>query len=254
MLKKCCKDSFFKSTLNTFEMYVHHKLLNIYQLVDAFICPSQFLKDKITHADFNGEFYYLPNTIDVRRLSPSYTWKENTIIYSGRLSHEKGLFTLLSAMKGLDIELKIIGDGPIKKDLEKKMQNESLTNVFLLGHLEKPELKNHTKQSMFVILPAEWYENNPVALLEAFSLGKPVIGSNIGGIPELIEDCKTGLLFEPGNVNDLRDKIEYLAKRPDLIIKMGKNARIFVEENCDSERHYRTLIEIYQNTIAFKKV
>ena len=156
-------------------------------------------------------------------------------------------------MKGLEVKLKIFGDGPIKKDLEKKIQNESLTNVFLLGHKARRELKNYIKQSMFVVLPAEWYENNPMALLESFSLGKPVIGSKTGGIPELIKDYKTGLLFEPGNINDLRDKIEYLAKHPDLIMKMGENARVFVEKNCDPDRHYRSLMEIYKSTISFKK-
>lgn len=102
---------------------------------------------------------------------------------------------------------------------------------------------------MFVILPSEWYENNPYAVIEAFALGKPVIGSRIGGIPELVKDFETGLTFEPGNEEDLRKNILYLSDNSEKIMTLGANARKFVEQNYDQEYHYQKLMKIYQYAI-----
>ena len=102
---------------------------------------------------------------------------------------------------------------------------------------------------MFAILPSEWYENNPMSVLEAFALGKPVIGSRIGGIPELVKDNKTGLTFEPGNAEDLYSKMEYLINNKDKMVEMGRNARRYVEEEFNPEKYYQALIKVYQSAI-----
>jgi len=245
-LKKCTKNSFLKSALNVVEMYLHHKLLNIYDLVDVFISPSKFLKEKLKEMGFKGEVICLPNFINLEDFEPSYDYKERSIIYFGRLSEEKGLFTLVEGVKGIDIKLKIIGDGPLEKELESKVKEDRLDNIFFTGYKKREELKEKIRKSMFMVLPSEWYENNPRTVIEAFALGKPVIGARIGGIPELVQDGITGLTFEPGNVEDLRDKIKYLMSNPEKISEMGRNARKFVEKELNSERHYKQLIEIYQ--------
>jgi len=152
---------------------------------------------------------------------------------------------LVDAVKGLDIVLKVIGSGPLEGDLKVKVINEQTDNVKFLGYKTGDELKNEIKKSMAIILPSEWYENNPRTVLESFALGKPVIGARIGGIPELVIDGKTGYTFETGNVEDLRDKIEDLINNPMKISEMGRNARKFVEENFNSEKHYQELIKIY---------
>ncbi len=102
---------------------------------------------------------------------------------------------------------------------------------------------------MFVIVPSEWYENNPRTVLEAYALGKPVIGSRVGGIPELVKDGVTGLTFEPGNVEDLCKKIEYMLSHKDKVLEMGRNARKLVEEKFNKQKHYRRLMEIYNKAI-----
>src|SRR4030042_766323 len=132
-----------------------------------------------------------------------------------------------------------------------KVTNKQTDNVKFLGYKTGDELKNEIKKSMAIIIPSEWYENNPRTVLESFALGKPVIGARIGGIPELVIDGKTGYTFETGNVEDLRDKIEDLINNPMKINEMGRNARKFVEENFNSEKHYQELIKIYQ--MAMKK-
>ena len=102
---------------------------------------------------------------------------------------------------------------------------------------------------MFVILPSEWYENNPCAVIEAFAMGKAVIGSRIGGIPELIKDHKTGLTFEPGSVEELRKNVLYLLNNSEKIMTLGANAKRFIERNNNQEYHYQKLMKIYQFAI-----
>ncbi|MCZ2845668.1 MAG: glycosyltransferase family 4 protein [Candidatus Bathyarchaeota archaeon] len=247
LLNRCCKDSYLKSFLNTLEMYLHHSILHVYDLVDVFISPSKFLKDKIAEMGFNTEVFHLPNFINANDFALSYTWNKNTMVYFGRLSQEKGLFTLLSAIKGLGLKCKIIGDGPLKENLERRIKEEILTNVSFFGYKRQEELRVEVQKSMFVVLPSQWYENSPRSAWEAFALGKPVVASRIGGIPELVKDNQTGLTFEPGNTDDLKEKILYMIKNPDKVIEMGKNGRKFVEEKSNPERYYRELMKIYQS-------
>lgn len=250
-LKACVKDSKAMSFINTIEMYLHHKILHIYDLVDVFISPSEFLKSKVEEMGFKGKIIYLPNFVKIEDFKPQYNWEENSIVYFGRLSKEKGLFTLIDAMRDTKgIILKIIGDGPIRGDMEKKVENENIKNVLFLGYKSGENLRNEIKKSMFTVLPSEWYENNPRSVIEGFALGKSVIGSRIGGIPELVKDGETGLTFEPGNSVDLRSKIEYYTNNPDKVVKMGKNARLFAEKDLNAEEHYRRLMEIYRQVTS----
>ena len=243
---RCCKDSFLKSFLNTLEMFFHHRFLNIYGWVDVFISPSMFLKEKIYELGFNGKVVYLPNFVDLNEFSPQYGQEENGIAYFGRLSEEKGIFTLLSAVTGLKVKCKIYGDGPLREDLARKIREEGISNVSLMGHMPQQKLKTNIRKTKFVIIPSEWYENNPLSVLETFALGKPVIGARIGGLPELIKDHRTGLTFEKGNIEDLRAKISYLLDNPHRITEMGRNARRLVEKNFGSQVYYREIMKIYE--------
>lgn len=253
LLKKCNKGLLSRSFLNTLEMYLHQKILHVYDLVDLFISPSIFLKEKFKEMGFNIKVIHIPNFINANDYVPSFTWDEASIVYFGRLSKEKGLFTLLSAVKGLKIKCKIIGDGPMKESLIQKAKKEELDNVIFLGYKTGEELEEEIRKSAIVILPSEWYENYPYSVLEAFALGKPVVGSRIGGIPELVKDNRTGLTFQPKNPDDLREKILYMFKNSDKIIEMGKNGRRFVEEVYEPQKYYEELIGIYQSLMNKNK-
>lgn len=248
-LKRCTKKSAAKSMVNAVEMYLHHMILHIYDKIDFYISPSQFMRDMVREMGFKGEVRHLPNFIHADSFRPSYAWENGNIVYFGRLSNEKGLGTLIEASKGLDVEVKIIGDGPLRNSLIFRVKNEKIKNVKFLGYKIGEELHRELRKSMFAVLPSECYENNPRSVMEAFALGKPVIGSRIGGIPELVRDGETGLTFEPGNVENLREKIKYLKENPNKITEMGKNARRFVEENLNPEKHYTELIKTYQRAI-----
>jgi len=247
--KKCVKDSWAKSLLNTVEMYLQHKILHLYNMIDIFIATSNFIKEKHIEMGFRGKIVCLPNFVNIGDFTPQYEWEERSIVYFGRLSPEKGLFTLLKAVKGLDIQLKIIGTGSMREVLERKVKNEKLGNIVFKGHMIGDDLKKEIKPSMATVISSEWYEAFGRTIIESFALGKPVIGARIGGIPELVKDSVTGYTFEAGNVDDLRSKIVKLSESKDKIVEMGKNARKYVEENFNQEKHYIKLMEIYSKAM-----
>lgn len=256
--KSCVKGSIAKSILATIEIYLHNKVLNIYDDVDAFISPSIFLKNKLQEMGFKKEIIHLPNFIDIERFGQIVERMEdileNSIVYFGRLSPEKGLYILLEAAKRLKIEnkelkIKIIGDGPIKENLKLKVESDKLNNIHFLGYKTGEELKDEIRKSMAIVLPSECYENNPMSVLEAFALGKPVIGSRIGGIPELVIDGFTGYTFEPNNVEDLKSKIDLLIKDKDVLCAMGKNARELVKKKFNGDVYYKGIMFIYERVL-----
>jgi len=247
-LTKCVKGSYAKSLLNTLEMYFHRSI-HIYDKIDIFISPSEFLKKKVKEMGFKKEVVCLPNFIEINEFIPQFAPRGNRFVYFGRLSREKGIFTLIEAMKGLKCDLAIIGEGPIKGSLMAKVEKEGLDNICFPGYKTGVNLHAEIKNSIAAILPSEWYENNPRTVMESFALGKPVIGSRIGGIPELVIDGETGLTYNPGDAGDLRSKIELLLGDAALVIKMGKRARKFVEDNLNPGKHYNELIEVYQQAM-----
>ena len=252
-LKNCTKSSYSKSLLNTLEMYLHHKILHIYDKVDLIIATSKFLKEKHMEMGLRNKIAYLPNFISTKDYLPEFQWKEKSMVYFGRLSRKKGLFTLLNAAAGLDIQLKMIGDGEIRQDLEQKARSEGLNNVVFIGYKSGEDLKEEIKCSIATVLPSEWYEAFGRTIIESFALGKPVIGSRIGGIPELIKDGENGLLFEPGNSDDLRTKIEFFLNNQGIIKKWSENAKKLVEEKFSEDKHYEGLMEIYKKAIQKAK-
>ena len=160
-LNKCTKNSLLKSAINTLEMYLHHRLLHIYDKIDVLISPSQFLRNKCHEMGLKREIVHLPNFVAVQDYEPQYQATEKALAYVGRLSMEKGVHTLIEAVKSLDIRLKIIGEGPLREELENKVQNEQIDNVVFLGYRTGDELQSEIKSSMAGILTSEWYENNP---------------------------------------------------------------------------------------------
>lgn len=249
LLNKCTKSSILGSLVNTAEMYLHHRFLHIYDKIDLYIAPSRFMMKKVSAMGFKGTILYLPNFVWTEKFEPIFSYKEKALYYAGRLSEEKGLFTLIEAVKDLDMKLIIIGDGPLREELKKRKGD----NTYFMGYMPQQRLKKVAKDCMAMVIPSEWYENNPRSVLEAFAMGKAVLGARIGGIPELVKNEQTGLTFEPGNVNDLRQKIKKQISMPSRQVRaMGKAARMFAEENFNPEKHYQGLMEIYHKAMVVK--
>jgi glycosyltransferase involved in cell wall biosynthesis len=252
ILNKCVKNSLAASFVNCIEAYTHH-LIKVYEKnVDRFICPSQFMKYKMREYGYSEEkLEMIPNGVDLREFAPDYS-HNGYILYFGRLDKEKGIFTLLIAASLLkSAQVVFAGTGNYGEALKGEAERLRLNNVRFPGFVTVTALKELVRGAMFTITPSEWYENCSSSVLESFAYGKPVIGSRIGGIPEQIEDGVNGLLFEPGNVKDLAEKIDYLSSHPDLIVKMGKNARKIAEEKYSMDIHYRQTMDLYSTLLMF---
>ena len=133
-------------------------------------------------------------------------------------------------------------------------KDKKINNVVFEGYRTGEDLKNLFRNAAFLLLPSEWYENAPMTVLEAFAYGKPVVGSDIGGIPEMVVEGKTGLLFKPGDYKELREKIDYLVSSPSMIVEMGKEARKKVEEEYNADVHYQSLMEVYDRACGKKNI
>lgn len=246
---RCHKNSFNKSLAVTIESYLHHNILDSYRFINYFICPSKFIMNKVREMGLRGNFVHLPHFVR------SYEWKpldgkeSNKIVYYGRLSPEKGVWTLIEAVKELSVNLTIIGDGPLKNLIEERVKHDEIKNIKLFGHLDGNRLVEEISKNTFLIIPSECYEVFGLVVIEAFALGLPVIGANIGGIPEAVKNGEAGLLFEPGNVENLRDKIKQLLADPDKVAQMGRNAQALVEKEYNVELHYERLMKVYNNAI-----
>jgi len=253
-LEGCVKDSRLKSLLNTVEMYLHHRVLDIYDLIDVFISPSIFLKEKAAEMGFRKKIVHLPLFLNLQDFEPCYNWEQNTVVYFGRLSREKGLSVLIDAVEGIpDLRLKVIGDGPLRESLEAEVKNRQIDNIQILGFRGGTALRDEIKKAMFVVVPSVWYENYPFTVVEGFALGKPVVAAKIGGIREMVKEYETGLTFEAGNSGDLREKILTLLENPGEIVFMGKKARLFVEQELHPEKHYLKLMETYRQASSDRR-
>jgi glycosyltransferase involved in cell wall biosynthesis len=250
-LNRCFKDDFFSSALVTLEMYLHHKFLKIYDHVHLFISPSKFLKHKIEQMGFQGKIVHLPNFINLETYHPDYNSSGKEILYFGRLSKDKGVGTLIAAMKPIkNYQLKIAGEGPMLEQLKKEA--DGCDHIHFLGYLDAKRLQAEIKRSMFTTITSELYENNPLSVIESFALGKPVVGSNIGGIPELVQNNKTGILYKAGDRHDLREKIVALIDDKKKIRYLGQNARKFVETHLNQEVYYDNISKVYAEAVGLQ--
>ena len=245
-VNKCSDNSYVQSTMLSIDAYVRKMFIRPKNKIDNFIFVSKFAQQ--IHAKFNNEFRYKSEmlynfTHFNSNFQPDYQRGEYLLFY-GRLSREKGVETLIDSVKHTNINLKIVGDGPLLESL--KLTKTS--NIEFLGFKEGEELNSIIKASSYIVVPSEWYENNPMTIVEAFSFGKPVIGANIGGIPELIK--ATGFLFNHGDIQDLQVTI---SKAMNLNNKdynqLSINAYTFAKDNFNPKVHYKKLINIYHKTI-----
>ena len=246
---KCIKGSTVNSMLNTIEAYTH-RILKSYDYVDKFICPSKFYMNKFIEFGIPKEkVVHIPNFVDVSKFNPNYE-HEDYFVYFGRLSEEKGINTLIKSMKYVNkSKLIIVGTGPIEKELKEFVVKENIKNVEFVGFKTGNELENIIKKSRFIVIPSEWYENAPMSIIEAMAYGKAVLGSNIGGIPEFIEDNHTGMIFNTKDEIDLASKINYLIDQEKQTIEMGKNARIRAEKLYDKTVHYEKIMDLYNQVM-----
>lgn len=251
-LFNCLNNSRRQSLAAMLEMYLHKVILKSYGLVDVFISPSKFLVNKVISWGYKiDKFTQIYNCLNLAEYKPAIEAGQG-LIYFGRLSAEKGLKVLLAAMKSLpDLHLKIVGEGPQKNQLREYIAEHQLSNVSLVGYKSGEELHDLISQARLVIVPSIWYENNPIAVLEAMALAKPVLGAEIGGISELLQDGQTGLLFPANDSQALVARINNVYQQVNLLQQIGNNARKFVETHCSYSAHYQQISQVYQKLAKF---
>jgi glycosyltransferase involved in cell wall biosynthesis len=253
---KCVWDSYFASAVSVIGKYFH-MILKYYDNIDVFIAPSDFIRNKMMEYGYSKDIITtLPYFTDITLFNDHKSkTSHNYILYFGRLVPEKGLKCLLEAVKKIPgCRLYVVGNGSAKYVIELKNSGLKSENIKFLPFQNVNKLVPIINNSRFTVLPSVWYEVFGITILESFACGKPVIASNIGGIPEIVKDGYNGLLFEPGNVNDLSEKINKLWNNPLLCKKLGVNARKYVEKYYNPEDHYNKLMRIYNKAIKKYRV
>lgn len=222
--------------------------------VDAHIALTEFGKKKFIECGLLENRIFIKPNFQSEPLDPCYTHKDY-IIFIGRLSQEKGPSTLIDAAKNsnytaLPLKVEIAGDGPLRKELEDKVKVERINRVEFAGRRNFSECMALLKNARFMVIPSICYENFPMTIIEAYACGKPVIASRLGAMAELVEDGKTGLLFEPGNPSDLAKKIKWMVENEDDCIEMGRNARKVFEAKYTAEKNFEILMKIYEKVLS----
>ncbi len=246
LLHRCVKESALVSGLVLLETLVHRSFGLYRDTIDRLVAPSRFYRDKLVEWGWDaGRVAYIPNSIDAKAYSPA-THEGDYVVYAGRLAPEKGLATLLRAAALSHQRLVLAGSGPEEQTL-RKLAGELGADVAFTGHLDRPELKRVIGEARALVLPSEWYENAPISVLEAYALGRPVIGTRIGGIPELIADGETGSLVEPGNAAMLAEALAGLARLPSSArAAMGATGRDWVAREFSPDRHRDRTMALYE--------
>ena len=243
---RCVMGSLSKSALSALE-YKIHWLRHAYDVIQRWILPSEFYYQKFLEAGIPAEkLVHIPNFLPLPALeSADLPEKDSGMLYVGRLSEEKGIMTLLQAAAGTDIPLRIAGTGPLEEEIKALLRTGKYPNVRLLGFLSGKALENEIRSARAVALPSEWYENCAYAAIEALRLGRPLIGSRIGGIPEQIQD--NGLLTDPGSAESLREAMRDMMNVSDeKWMTMSRASRKLYSVRYTAEAHVEKLGRVYR--------
>ncbi|MBE5962331.1 MAG: glycosyltransferase family 4 protein [Lachnospiraceae bacterium] len=243
---KCVKNSYAKSAINMVEAYFH-KWLKSYDAIDYIITPSAFYRKKFIEFGVDpNRVVHIPNFMsrDIPAVNENKYGKY--YLYFGRLSDEKGIVTLIHAMEKTDLNLLIVGTGPLTQELEALVKNNS--RIQLLGFKRGQELIDIVGNAYAVILPSEWYENGPYSAIEALQLGRPIIGADIAGIPELIRG--NGSIFPSGNEKMLLQTIKkFDSMQEEEYHRCCDNSRMLYQEVYSAEAQAYKVVDQYMKAI-----
>jgi glycosyltransferase involved in cell wall biosynthesis len=245
---KCVKNSYPASLVRVLAMFVQ-RMFRVYHRVDAFTVPCLFMKEKMIQGGFDEKRIHLLRYPMSKKVVSAPAQKKDYILYFGRLSYEKGLDTLIAAFQklGSGEELFIVGrsyDGE-KERLQGFISQEFTERIHFLDFMEKKELDDWIAQALFTVVPSRWYDNAPLSIYESFQLHTPVVGADIGGIPEQIQDKVNGRLFTPGSVPELARAMSWMLEDRQRLLGMGASGAAFVAEHCDMDNHLDQLLQIF---------
>lgn len=244
-LHRCIKGSLALSSLIMVETFVH-RLLRLYDgNVSRFVVPSRFVLDKLVAWGWaRDRFAHIPNFVDIERFQAGRPIGER-FVYCGRLQNLKGVETLVRAAALARQPITIAGSGPEEHRL-RILSADLRADVEFLGHLPKEVLAGVIQSARAIVVPSEVNENSPLALLEGYAAGRPVIGARIGGIPELVREEETGVLFPSGDVEALAVALDRVAGLSEArLSEMGTAGRHWVEQDFTPTRYRNRLLDLY---------
>jgi glycosyltransferase involved in cell wall biosynthesis len=210
--------------------------------VSVFIAATEFGRNKLIEGGLPAEKIVVkPNFVpDPGSMGGG---EGDFALFAGRLSAEKGIATLLSGWERLSraVPLKVVGDGPLREDVARRSGGP----IDYLGGQTRERVLALMRKASFLVFPSVWYEGLPMVIVEAFSVGLPVIASNLGSMSSLIDDERTGLHFRPGDADDLAAKVEWAVAHPKEMARMRRGARAEYLARYTPQRNYEMLMEIY---------
>lgn len=263
---RCVKGSRAKSALAAMEASFNraHKSN---RRIDRVIAPSRFMRSKLIEGGWpEGKVVFLQNFADdaildrAANAGADATDRENPyLLFFGRLSVEKGVDTLLRAFDATlpslpqNMRLVVVGDGPDAADFKALASSLGCASrIEFAGYQTGGALQAYVERASLAIASSRWRENMPYSIVEALAAGTPVIGTNIGGIPELVDEGKTGFICEPGDVSSMADAISRgTSAFLDLSAysMLQRNCRSYVMENCSREKFMSDLVNLYKESI-----
>lgn len=241
---RCMKGSLLQSATAWIESRVWNRK-RLINMTDCFIAPSSFMANKLMEAGYPGaKIKHLSNCIDNEKMEiysniDPAAEREDYFCYVGRLSEEKGVPTMIEAASRAGVKLKVAGTGPLLADM--KIRYGKTPGIEFLGHLDRNRVAALLSKAKASVMPSECNENNPMGVIESLAAGTPVIGANIGGIPELIGE-REGILFTSGNTDQLTTVFRNFDKRhPFDHTGIAGRAR----NRFDEKTHYQELMKLY---------
>ena len=249
----CYRDSRMGTAVVAAMQTVHRAMRTWSKMVDQYITLTEFARQKFIEGGLPA---------DKIVVKPNFVYpdpgggegKGEYALFVGRLSSEKGIETMLTAWKylGTKIPLKIIGDGPLSQRVAEA--TKQISGVEWLGRRALREVYDLMGEAAFVVFPSEWYETFGRVAVEAFAKGTPVVAANIGAIAELVESGRTGLLFHPGDAQDLAAKVEQILSQPAKLNQMRQEARAEFEAKYTAEQNYQMLMDIYEQVLSRRRI
>ena len=249
IIHACYHDSAVQTAVVALENTVHQARSTWYSGVDAYIATTEFVRQKFIQAGFPAEKIF----VRAHAVQPDpglHQGQGDYALYVGRLTLEKGIRTLLEAWRGFaNIPLKIIGDGPLKDEVQAFIAQHNL-NIELIPWLQPGDVMQQIKGARFLLFPSQWYETFGRVIIEAFACGIPVIASNLGAPAELVDHQRTGLHFKAGDAQSLAQSVSELWSSPQTSQALGDAAREEYERKYTAEPNYQRLMQIYGKVAA----
>lgn len=245
------RDSILQTAVSAHMIEYHRKHRTWDKIPSVFIALSEFSKQKFIEGGLPGDRIFVKSNFmeDPAEKYPDLLTppkKNNQFIYVGRISHEKGVQDLIDCWMKYNIQAKLVmaGDGPLKSKLEKKSKSNS--RIVWLGEVSRIEILKNLSRSNALLFPTKWYEGLPMILIEAMSVGCPVITSKIGNPQDLVDHNLNGLHFEPGNLKELYERVQFIEQNEEQRATLGKKARQKYTQHFTPEHNYSQLLDIYK--------